>query len=823
MELTIKKIENCKLVGLETVESINRKLLSLIIESDQLQKTPYNDTYENEKQFLQTLYDNISIKKNDKKVKYTYPKGRTYGRVYPARSLSLVSVRREVRHRLCLDNYIDIDIANCHPVLLLQQLTFNNIKSPYLEIYVNERESILKNLMESQKIDRDSAKQIFISIMYGKQINIKDKFVLSFKKEIESIIGIIMNANPEIVEECIKIKKLNKKTIHNLNGTFLSIYCQELEKQVLYHMYNYLTINKYVHNNIVLCYDGCMIPKQELPNNFLESIEKYIFLNTNLNVKLTFKAFDSPLNIKIDDKIDETVLIDDIDIEYDEITKQIINNSYSGSDYDLAILFYTFYKDLFVCSQETPRILWYMFENGIWIKLEGNAKMRFIVENKLLDFYNKKKIEFDNKMKNPNATESQINYFDKLIKKIKIIISKIKSHKSFTDVIKQLVIFFKDDHFMEKIDINPDIICFGVDLFDLKNCEWRKTLSNDYCTLKCGITKEELTDTNEEKLKKILLDIFTTEERMNYMINVFSMFLNGNNQAQTFNVWLGMGANGKSLIQDFFMYAFGDYFCDMPSALITQKEGSAEAASPQLCRGRGRRVAFFTEPEEGTKANNSLLKKWSGGERISCRALYGDPFTYFVFFKIIILCNTKFELQDVQDDSIPRRIEYVNFKTKFDYEPKFEFQKLRVDEYKSAEFIKIIKGSFMNLLINNYIKLKETNFKFPQLNEMILDKNDFIDNNDEIKVFLKNEFTKTDDNKDYIQSKEMFGYFINYCKTNNIKANIKEKTFKERVMKEIPYKERFQGLMDGKQKNLRSIFTNIKLNDDDDDNNPFID
>ena len=813
MSLKIEKVEDCIFEGLQTTQTINRNLLLNIIDCDQLQTVKYNEIYENEKQFLIALY-NLLDKKGEIKVEYDYPKGWQYGRVYANKSMSLACVRRELRHRLCMDNYIDIDIENCHPVLLLQQLKQNKLDCPYLGEYVNNRDKHLTGLMNTFKIDRTEAKKNFLSIMYGGQPKYENEFSIQFKKELDRLTKIIMKFNPDLVKEC-KTKKIEKGKTGNLAGSFLSMYCQEMEKVVLLQMYNYLKINSIIDNNVVLCFDGCMIPKQILPELFLENMADYVLKNSGFVVKLVFKAFDQPLIIDIVDLVVNVEIPDKIvDIH------SLYCTSLTGTDYDIANFFFQMNKNLFVCAQETPRPIWYMFEKGLWIRLEGVSTIRKYVESSLLEYYETEIAKL--KKTDKKTKQSIVEYNSELINMIQSIVkNKIKKYKIMTDIVNQLTKFYKDDTFNDKIDSNPEIICFGEDLFDLKSCEWRKTLASDYCTLKCGVTKDELNDTNEDLIKKILLDIFTTEERMNYMINVFSMFLNGKNDAQTFNVWLGAGANGKSLIQDYFMYGFGDYFVDLPSTLITQKEGAPESASPQLCRARGRRCAFFTEPEEGTKANNSLLKKWSGGERITCRALYENPSLYNVFFKIIILCNTKFELQDVQDDSIPRRIVYANFKTKFDYEPKFAFQKLRVDEYKSADVIKTNKGSFMNMLINNYIRLSANNYKFPVPADMVNDQNDFINNNDEIKVFLKSEYTKTDNNEDYIQSKEMFTYFISYCKANNIKVNIKEKTFKDRVMKEIPFKERYQGSVNGKQLNLRSIFTNIKLNcdiDNEDDN-----
>jgi predicted GIY-YIG superfamily endonuclease len=518
----------------------------------------------------------------------------------------------------------------------------------------------------------------------------------------------------------------------------------------------------------------------------------------------------------IDNQLEENDSPEKYDIFKNKNLLHLIEASYSASHNDVALLFYKLNKNILKCAKEEPRIIWYILVDGVWIRLEGQSKIKLMI-NKMIILYKNHRTSLSIKSNDDTISDCEKDRIDLSIIKIDKLISKLKHRPFITEIISQSIQYFKEDNFIEKLDVNPNILCFGKYLFDLKKCDWRETLPTDCCSLKCGITKDEINDEYVEFLNQIFLDIFTTEERRQYMLNQFSMFLNGNNTEQLFYIWLGAGANGKSLIQDYFMAAFGDYFCDLPTSLITQKEGKATDANPELCRGRGRRVAFFSEPEEGTKANNSILKKWSGGERISCRALYENSSTYNVLFKIIILCNTKFELQDIQDDSVTRRVVYTNFKTKFDYDPKFEFQKLRVDEYKTTEYINKIKGSFMFMLLSNYTKLKNVNFKFLMPKDMIDDRDEFMDNNNETKVFIKSEYIKTNSEKDYVTAKDMYANFKCYLKNNDIKMNIKERDFKNRIMKDIPYKDRIKPVISGKQTTINSVFLYIKLKSDEEE------
>ena len=96
-------------------EDINIDILNKLINSDLLQTVSWtagSTVFESEKHQLLLLKK--QIKNNKLKVSYKRPKY-GLGRVYPNKSLSLCSLRREIRHTLANGIYCDIDIANCHP------------------------------------------------------------------------------------------------------------------------------------------------------------------------------------------------------------------------------------------------------------------------------------------------------------------------------------------------------------------------------------------------------------------------------------------------------------------------------------------------------------------------------------------------------------------------------------------------------------------------------------------------------------------------------------------------------------------------------------
>ena len=276
------------------VEEISTDTLNKLINSNLLntvQWTSGNITFENEKQQLQML--NKLIKNNKLKVSYKRPKY-GLGRVYPHKSLSLCSLRREIRHTLAFGNYVDVDISNAHPEILNQLCLNNNIKTKYLNQYVNNRDDILLETMTYYECNRDEAKRLYITLMYygsfdnwGSNINKEPTdFIYNFINELKIISEKFISANSDIVKI---VKALQKK---NLKGSVMSIILQEKERIILECVYNYLIKKKIVQNDCVLCFDGIMIKQNKYNEKLLDELSAVVFEELKFKFKFTEKALD---------------------------------------------------------------------------------------------------------------------------------------------------------------------------------------------------------------------------------------------------------------------------------------------------------------------------------------------------------------------------------------------------------------------------------------------------------------------------------------------------------------------------------------------------
>ncbi len=307
-------------------EPIDTEILDKLINSNLLLTSSIqNDIYENEKQQL-LKYATI-IKHGHASVKYIKSKGNAYGRVNPKNALGLFAFRRSIRHTLAKTKMVDIDMQNAHPVILLNICKKNNIQCAILNDYVKNRDQHLEQIKKSYSVTRDTAKTLFIQLMYfGKytswasENNITKKplkFIDQFSEELQKIGNEIIKHNSEIQ------KIVEKKKTHNQTGSIVSYFLQEYENRILESIFKYCISNKIINDNIaVLCADGLMIEKKYYNDDLINIFENLVKDKFNITMKFTIKNMDEDyLNILDDNQIiQQDIDTSNIDFEIKKMT-----------------------------------------------------------------------------------------------------------------------------------------------------------------------------------------------------------------------------------------------------------------------------------------------------------------------------------------------------------------------------------------------------------------------------------------------------------------------------------------------------------------------
>ncbi len=125
---------------------------------------------------------------------------------------------------------------------------------------------------------------------------------------------------------------------------------------------------------------------------------------------------------------------------------------------------------------------------------------------------------------------------------------------------------------------------------------------------------------------------------------------------ETFPIWWGTGANGKSTTVRVLLGVLGDYGCRAAPNLLTQS--SFETHPTNIADLAGRRLVFSVEVDEGKRLAEALVKDLTGGDRKKARFMRQDYFEFEQTFSMVLIVNHRPVIQGT-DDSIWRRVRLI--------------------------------------------------------------------------------------------------------------------------------------------------------------------
>ena len=225
-------------------------------------------------------YLNYKVKKPDDWSTYGYCKGRVNGRLFGQNSIQ--GIKKEIRGFLTEKLTTDIDIVACHNVILYELCLKHKFECPNLTLYVNDRESKLKFIMEADNITREQAKKkVLTSTNSNKRINSTCEFMKNYDKEMAAL-------HKKFLEESsYAYVKDYAKDEGNLEGSFINHILCINEEHILKVMRTYCNANDIkIHS---LFFDGLMV-YGDINKSTLESMESYIAEHSHFKmIKLTIK------------------------------------------------------------------------------------------------------------------------------------------------------------------------------------------------------------------------------------------------------------------------------------------------------------------------------------------------------------------------------------------------------------------------------------------------------------------------------------------------------------------------------------------------------
>ena len=272
----------CEFCDCEFNHSYNDRciILNEIVDKQKLQYIIDNNDFDEEvnnlaKNYLDSL-DDLGKKRVVYKQKFNH-EDKYYGV-----GSCLTYLKKEIRNSIMPKNIKDIDMINCHPMILLNLCQRNEVTCNIFKNYIENRDIILDSFGDNKK----SVKELFLTVLnggfrgeYSKNPRI-DNYLKLLEKEIVKIQEYFY----------IKDKRYFEKGFNHL-GKNLSRIVLDIENQILQVMIHYF-VSKRV-NIFTLEYDGLKIYSDNKSKHFsINDLEKIILEKTGINKKLCFKNIE---------------------------------------------------------------------------------------------------------------------------------------------------------------------------------------------------------------------------------------------------------------------------------------------------------------------------------------------------------------------------------------------------------------------------------------------------------------------------------------------------------------------------------------------------
>lgn len=250
-------------------------------------------TDSNNKSFIPALTDIINRKQTVNGFPIIYKQKNGFGRMYADVPASLQTIQKDIKKKL-IENlpvkYRDIDISNCQPEILRQDLQRRGIHSDFLNEYCADRQATI------DKYGLYNKTGIF-SVMFNEIANTQHNEIKVFHSRLfETYFPLIANENKDIFKQLTtlikrKNKKRNNVPTYNINGSLMAYYLQNIENTLLCYMIEYCQLNNLDIRS--LAYDGLMVDDTEILNEqFLTDMAEYIHNKTDYNIELKYKPLE---------------------------------------------------------------------------------------------------------------------------------------------------------------------------------------------------------------------------------------------------------------------------------------------------------------------------------------------------------------------------------------------------------------------------------------------------------------------------------------------------------------------------------------------------
>lgn len=647
---------------------------------------------------------------------------------------SLASMHRTARHTICQlpggeQIYQDIDMVNALPNVVAQWAVKHDIEVPTLARYNAERDSMLTQVMDECKINRDAAKKIISAAMHqGKQWR-RTRNLPEWVKDLgDDAAAILKLAKEDADLLAIAKESAAKKEYPNLEGSLMNALYESLERPCADAMEDKLRELGFIDDRNIcsIAADGIQVllhGSRPVTDDDLRAVQYHVFEQTGYIIQLAVK----PMNQVFPD----VKLVFDKSITAASTIAAEVLQCPDGN----ALVAKWIYQDVLggnyvYCSTSKQ---WFQCVNGVWTANAG------------LDIRNVTMEAADELVGGDSTHDLLIN-----CRKTGFLNGVVDMCRSFAET--------RD--FEEKLDCNPKLLPFSDQVLHLDTGEWEPLRPDHFISKTTGYPRPEPDPEMQEYFYERLREMMP--ERVGgieYLLAFLALCLGGSNRFQDFVImWGPLGSNGKTTLIIILLTCMGELARKMGSqALLIPKKGQNE--HDDWMSAKGVRFLFFEEPSASCRIQSDNIKDMSGGGKMVSRSPYGRKSVAFrpLFTPWVALNNLC--RPTTLDDAVKRRIKIIKFDQHFRNpdDPEWREESIPLDPYLASRAEDVEWAcQFLLILIEYWFKYKHLH----SLEELRHSAHkaatqDYFDESDPLAKFMRDTYEYTGNRMDRIVFSEV--------------------------------------------------------------------
>jgi P4 family phage/plasmid primase-like protien len=324
-----------------------------------------------------------------------------------------------------------------------------------------------------------------------------------------------------------------------------------------------------------------------------------------------------------------------------------------------------------------------------------------------------------------------------------------------------------------ELDRNPHLLQVANGVVDLRS---RELLEAEPGQLLTRLSPVEYSKNAKSKLWSEFLErVIPDKEVRKFLQLACGYSLTGLIDEHKFFYMYGRPATGKSTFLDSFMRIVGTYAVTADTATFTRQPGT-RGSTEDLARLAGARVVVTHEVEENERFAAALISRYTGGDAVAARFLYGKTFEFHPRFKLWIAANHRARVSGTRS-GIWRRMMVVPMDEVVPREERDPAlpRKLREPESQAAILAWAVEGA------KAWYRVHDEGHELTPPRAVEEERESYQKESDHIAAFLEDTVRRTDNTEHRVGKDELFEIYLAWCDREGRDRRVTRHVFSRRL------------------------------------------